>query len=288
MCHSFDRLLHLCNSIFFLSNSLIRTVVWTFSAKKQSMHLHRIKYIGFLAECGTRPKNLIDVLFIISPCLFFLSFWASDNIFRCNFEVLNAENDVCIKVLVMRHFKTHLDLLKLRPLDMIFNFVYKFTSSSFFWFTIDTCVQLFRTTTDHNLQIIQIDAPFLIFLLAILFFAILMAGLNQCTSSSDQLFLLVSLVFFLWINNTLVGRSLSVPTMEFLFFFSFLFFACADGLLLSCLNRTKQALKINSIHSNETAVHAVNDTGQTIHHANLWFIFHIFLRPFSCYYTHLV
>lgn len=55
---------------------------------------------------------------------FFLSFWASDNIFRCNFEVLNAENDVCIKFLAMRHFKTHLDLSKLRPLDMIFNFVY--------------------------------------------------------------------------------------------------------------------------------------------------------------------
>lgn len=163
------------------------------------------------------------MFFLSFHLVFFLSFWASDNIFHCNFEVLNAENDVCIKFLVMRHFKTHLDLLKLRPLDMIFNFVYQFTSSSsFFRFTIDTCVQLFRTTTDHNLQIIQIDAPFLISLLAILFFAILMAGLNQCTSSSDQLFLLVSLVFF-FMNKQYIGRSFieCVPTMEFLSFFFF-------------------------------------------------------------------
>lgn len=185
----------------------------------------------------------------------------------------------------MRHFKTHLDLLKLRPLDMIFNFVYQFTSSSFFRFTIDTCVQLFRTTTDHNLQIIQIDAPFLISLLAILFFAILMAGLNQCTSSSDQLFLLVSLVFF-FMNKQYIGRSFIECAYNGISFFFFLFFACADGLLLSCLNRTKQALKINSVHSNETSVHAVNDTEQTIHHANLWFIFHIFLRPF-CAIIHI-
>lgn len=69
--------------------------------------------------------------------------------------------------------------------------------------TIDTCMQLFKTTTDHNLRIIQIDAPFLSLCLMhcpILFLGFHFQKTNQCPLQMITIFFFV--FFYLWINKS--------------------------------------------------------------------------------------
>lgn len=106
------------------------------------MHLHRTKYttctvcafwwiLGMgLVFCFYHFRQVIVFLVVILICEPFFFYRFS---------------------LTIGHFKS-----RVKPLE----FWYLILDYSLLK-TIDTCMQLFQTTTDHNLRIIQIDAPFL-------------------------------------------------------------------------------------------------------------------------------